>query len=62
MEKFLDQSLQDQLTKIFAELVHPVKVVYFSTSEKCDYCDQIEGLLSDVVSLSDKFDFANPRY
>ncbi len=54
MEKFLDQSLQDQLTKIFAELVHPVKVVYFSTSEKCDYCEQIEGLLSEVVSLSDK--------
>jgi alkyl hydroperoxide reductase subunit AhpF len=54
METFLDQSLQEQLTKIFAELLHPVKVVFFSTTEKCDYCEQIEGLLAEVVDLSDK--------
>jgi len=54
MEKLLDQSLQDELKKIFNELQHPVKVVFFSNKENCQYCDQIEGLLTEVSELSDK--------
>jgi len=54
MEKFLDQSLQDELSRIFTSLVHPVKITFFTTKENCEYCDQIEALLGEVTSLSDK--------
>ncbi len=57
MEKFLDQSLQDQLVKIFGDLNHTVKLIFFSTKDDCEYCDQIEGLLSEVTALSDKLSF-----
>lgn len=54
MEKFLDQSLQDELQKIFANLLHPVKIVYFSSKEKCAYCEEINALLGEVTGLSEK--------
>jgi len=59
MDKFLDQPLQHQLKKIFTELMHPVKVVFFSTNKNCAYCEQIEGLLSEVAELSDKLTFVS---
>jgi len=52
--KYLEQSLQEDLKKIFANLVHPVKIIYFSTKEKCAYCTEISELLGEVTDLSEK--------
>jgi glutaredoxin-like protein len=54
MEKYLEQSLQEDLKKIFANLVHPVKIIYFSTKDKCAYCTEISELLGEVTDLSEK--------
>lgn len=54
MEKFLDQTLQDELKKIFANLANPVKIVFFSSQENCTYCEEIGNLLGEVTALSEK--------
>jgi len=59
MDKFLDQPMQEQLKKIFGELVHPVKIVLFTTKQNCVYCEQIESLLREVTELSEKLSFAS---
>jgi len=54
MEKLLDENVQGQVKKLFLDLKDPVEVILFGNKENCEYCSEIQMLLSEVVALSDK--------
>lgn len=53
MAKILDDGILKQVQEVFAELDQPVHVVYFRSEHNCDYCNETQQLLEEVVSLSD---------
>ena len=54
MEKLITAEIAGQIEEIFADLEGAVKIVFFSKSEDCDYCDEIDQLIGEVAELSDK--------
>ena len=68
MEKFLGLDVEKQVRDIFAGLKEPVPVLFFGSKvQHCDYCTEIQQLLTEVVALSpllslEVFDFEeNPE-
>ena len=62
MNKLLDDTVETQIKELFKELKEPVEILFFGNKENCEYCDEINQLLSEVTALSDKlhlsiFDF-----
>ena len=57
MEKMISKEISDQIQDIFKELKEPVQILLFtSKTEACDYCEQTQQLLSEIVERSDKLD------
>lgn len=54
MEKLLDENVQKQVKELFVGLKEPVEVIFFGNKENCEYCAEIEQILSEVTGLSDK--------
>ncbi|MHC1739678.1 MAG: thioredoxin family protein [Anaerolineaceae bacterium] len=54
MEKLLDAKVQSQIRTLFTELKDPVEIIFFGNKENCEYCQEIEQLLGEVVEFSDK--------
>jgi glutaredoxin-like protein len=54
MEKLLDANVESQVKTLFAEMKEPVEVLFFGNKENCEYCTEIEQLLSEVTALSDQ--------
>jgi glutaredoxin-like protein len=54
MAKILDEGIQKQVQEVFAELNHPVEILFFTKKEDCEYCEETQQLVEEVVSLSDK--------
>ncbi len=54
MEKLLNQQVVQQIGEAFAEVDHPVQMLFFGSEENCEYCDQTQQLLSEVSEISDK--------
>jgi glutaredoxin-like protein len=54
MENLLDENVQGQVKKLFMDLKEPVEVIFFGNKENCEYCAEIEQLLSEVTGLSEK--------
>ncbi len=52
MEKLLDAKVLAQVDEIFKGLIHPVRLIFFGISEDCEYCPQIEQLLTEVAGRS----------
>jgi alkyl hydroperoxide reductase subunit AhpF len=53
--KLLNVELSNQIKELFdAQLISPVELLYFSSHETCDTCDESEQLFEEIVSLSDK--------
>lgn len=59
----LDQQARDQITKLFAELEEPVKLVLYTQQrsplvipgrQECESCEEAEQLLEELTALSDK--------
>lgn len=59
----LDQQARDQITKLFAELEEPVKLVLYTQQrsplvipgrQECESCEETEQLLEELTALSDK--------
>ena len=48
----LDEETKNQLKKMFSGLGGKVKLIFFKPSAGCQFCDQIEELLSEVASTS----------
>jgi glutaredoxin-like protein len=54
MEKLLDEKVKDQVTKLFEDLKEPVEIIFFGNKDDCQYCTEIEQLLSEIAELSEK--------
>ncbi len=55
-EKLLDDNIKKQVKELFADLQHPVKILFFGSSKtNCEYCEETKGLISELVELDDRF-------
>ncbi len=54
VEKFLDDQVVQELTKVFAELKEPVQLLLFRSSDDCETCDATQQLLEEVTAVSSK--------
>jgi glutaredoxin-like protein len=45
---------REQLTKLFAGLENPVKILYFTQEHECQMCKMTRELLEEVAGISDK--------
>ena len=54
MAKMLDEGIQKQVREVFAELDHPVEILYFKSELNCDYCGETQQILEEVATLSDR--------
>jgi glutaredoxin-like protein len=45
---------REQLTKLFADLKNPVRILYFTQEHECEMCKTTHELLDEVTGLSDK--------
>ncbi len=57
MAQLLNESIQNQIREVFADLKEPVHIIFFGSQENCDYCDDTRQLAEEVVALSDKLSF-----
>jgi len=49
----LDENIRAQLREVFADLKHPVKIVFFGDeAENCEYCEDTRQLLTEVADLA----------
>jgi glutaredoxin-like protein len=53
-ERLLNEEITQQVTEFFQQLKEPVEVLYFGQKENCDYCDDTQQLIQEVVEVSDK--------
>ena len=50
----LDDKIKEQVKEFFGELVNPVKIVFFGSSQQnCEYCSETIGLLNEIAELSE---------
>lgn len=50
----LDDTIRKQVNDVFAGLKEPVDIIFFSKKENCQYCSEIDQLLTEVSALSEK--------
>ena len=50
----LDDAVRSEVTKRFADLVNPVKIINFTQTIECNYCGETRQIMEEVASLSDK--------
>ena len=53
MEKLLPDEIVKQIKEVFAQLKHPVALLFFGSKQHCDYCGEIRQLLEELAPLSD---------
>ena len=54
MEKLLNEDVTTQVQNAFEQLQQPVEVLFFGKKTDCDYCDDTQQLVEELVLLSDK--------
>lgn len=52
--ELLNQEIRQEVGKMLQEMVAPVKLVVFTTPDRCEYCTEIVQLAEEVASLSDR--------
>ncbi len=58
MEKILNEQVVGQLKQAFADLVHPVQILFFGSKENCDYCDETRQLLSEISAVDERINLS----
>lgn len=58
MEKVLDEQITKQIKQAFDGLDQPVQVLLFGSKENCDYCNETQQLLEEVIALSPKIELS----
>ncbi|MBN2549307.1 MAG: thioredoxin family protein [Anaerolineales bacterium] len=53
-EKLLNDSILSQVRDVFQQLTAPVEVLFFGQETDCEYCQQTQQLVEEVVEVSDK--------
>ncbi len=56
MEKLITEQIASQVNDIFTELSGTVEIVFFSKQENCEYCGEIEQLITEVAELNEKIE------
>jgi len=54
MDKILDNQVIQQIEEVFAQLQEPVQILFFGSSENCDYCAEAQQLLEEVAAINEK--------
>ncbi|GAB4548080.1 MAG: hypothetical protein Fur002_24690 [Anaerolineales bacterium] len=54
MEKLLNDQVTGQVKQAFAELVHPVQLLFFGSKENCEYCAETQALLSEISAVDER--------
>lgn len=54
MEPLLNDQIASQVKEAFTQLNQPVEVLFFGRKDDCEFCDQTEQLIEEVVQLSEK--------
>ncbi len=54
MTELLNAEIQQQVRGAFNGLKEPVHLLFFGTSNDCEYCEDTRQLAQEVVNLSDK--------
>jgi len=55
MERLLNDAIAQQVSEVFTEeLTQPVHLLFFSSEERCEYCEPTRQLIEEVVQLSGK--------
>jgi glutaredoxin-like protein len=54
METLLNDQLIKQIKDVFLELKQPVQILFFSTKEDCETCQDTRQLLEEVVALDER--------
>ena len=56
--KLLNDDIVRQVVDLFdSQMVHPVHMIFFSTTDHCETCDDTSQILSEVSAISDKIHF-----
>ncbi len=58
MEKILNEQIVGQIKQAFADLVHPVQILFFGSKENCDYCDETRQLLSEISAVDERINLS----
>ena len=58
-ESLLTDDIKTQVKDVFAQLQQPVHVLFFGKKDDCDYCPDMEQLITEVAELSDKITLAS---
>jgi alkyl hydroperoxide reductase subunit AhpF len=54
MDRLLDDQVVKQIGEVFAQLKEPVRLLFFGSSENCEYCAETQQLLEEVAAVSNK--------
>lgn len=54
MEKLLNEQVTGQIQQAFAELNHPVQILFFGAQTNCEYCAETQQLLTEISALHDR--------
>jgi glutaredoxin-like protein len=58
MENVLNEQVAKQIKDAFADLNHPVQILYFGSEENCKYCRETQQLLSEISELDQKLNLS----
>lgn len=50
----LDDNIRDELGRRFKDIEHTVRIINFTQTLECQFCEQTRQLLEEVASTSDK--------
>jgi glutaredoxin-like protein len=56
MSELLSEDIKEQIQQLFGELEEPVKILFFGKKAECEYCDDTQKLVEEVIALSDKLE------
>ena len=51
MEKLLNPEVVGQIQQAFADLVHPVQILFFGAEENCEYCGETDRLVTEISEI-----------
>lgn len=54
MANLLNAEVKTQVREVFDELKHPTQVLFFGQKNGCEFCDDTQQLVEEVVELSDR--------
>jgi glutaredoxin-like protein len=58
MGKVLDEQIIKQVRQVFEGIEKPVQILLFSSEENCDYCNESQKLLEEVIALHNKLELS----